>query len=67
MFAVLLGLSWYSAISDMVNRPKNAKAHIEKAAEFEEKEIYVDAALEYEQALEYFPDDADIRDRKSVV
>lgn len=63
MFAVLLGLSWYSAISDMVNRPKNAKAHIEKAAEFEEKEIYVDAALEYEQALEYFPDDADIRVR----
>ncbi len=61
LFAVLLGLSWYTAISDMVNRPKNAKAHIQKALELEEKEIYVDAAAEYEQALEYVPDDADVR------
>lgn len=61
LFAVLLGLSWYTAISDMVNRPKNAKAHIQKAAELEEKEIYVDAAAEYEQALEYSPDNVDVR------
>ncbi len=61
MFAVLLGLSWYTAISDMVNRPKNAKAHIQKAAELEEKEIYVDAVTEYEQALEYDPDNIDTR------
>lgn len=45
----------------MVNRPKNAKAHIQKAAWLEEKEIYVDAVTEYEQALEYVPDNVDVR------
>ncbi len=56
MFAVLLGLSWYTAVSDMVNRPKRAREHMQKAAELEEKEIYVDAVTEYEQVLEYTPD-----------
>ena len=56
MFAVLLGLSWYTAVSDTVNRPKRAREHMQKAAELEEKEIYVDAVTEYEQVLEYTPD-----------
>ncbi len=60
IFAVLLGLSWYTAISDTVNRPKHAKEHIQRAARLEEKEIYVDAVTEYEQALEYTPDDVSI-------
>lgn len=63
MFAVLLGLSWYTAISDAINRPKHAKEHIQKAAELEEKEIYVDAVTEYEQALEYAPDDVSVHIR----
>ena len=61
MFAVLLGLSWYTAISDTVNRPKYAREHIQKAAELEEKEIYVDAVTEYEQALTYVPDDVAVQ------
>ena len=61
MFAVLLGLSWYTAVSDTVNRPKRAREHMQKAAELEEKEIYVDAVTEYEQALAYDPDNVDIR------
>lgn len=59
MFAVLLGLSWYTAVSEAVNRPKQAKEHMQKAAELEEKEIYVDAVTEYEQVLEYEPDNAE--------
>lgn len=59
MFAVLLGLSWYTAVSEAVNRPKQAKEHMKRAAELEEKEIYVDAAAEYEQALEYEPDNVE--------
>jgi len=61
LFAVLLGLSWYTALSDVVNRPKQAKEHMRKAAGLEEKEIYVDAVTEYEQALEYEPDNVEAR------
>lgn len=59
MFAVLLGLSWYTAVSEAVNRPKQAKEHMQRAAKLEEKEIYVDAVTEYEQVLEYEPDNAE--------
>ena len=41
LFVVLLGLAWFSAGSDMVNDPIKAKEHMEKAAELEEKGIYV--------------------------
>lgn len=54
-------MSWYSAISEAVNNPKKVKGHLEKAAKLEEKEIYVDAIEEYEQALEYVPEDAAIQ------
>lgn len=60
IFAALLGLSWYLAISESVNNPRKVQEHLQKAAELEKKGIYVDAVTEYEQALEYDPDDADI-------
>lgn len=60
MFTVLLGLSWYVGVSEAVKRPGKVKEHLQKAAELEEKEIYVDAVLEYEKALEYKPDDTAI-------
>lgn len=59
MFVLLLGLSWYTAVSEAVNRPKQAKEHMQRAAKLEEKEIYVDAVAEYEQALEYEPDNVE--------
>lgn len=61
IFIVLLGLSWYTAISDTINWPKYTKEHMQKAAELEKKGIYVDAVTEYEQALVYDPDNVDIR------
>lgn len=59
-FCALLGLSWYTAISDAVNNPKRIAEHLAKAEELEEKGIYVDAITEYESALEYLPDDVEI-------
>ncbi len=56
----LLGLSWYTAISEAVNDPKELEAHLKKAAELEEKEIYIDAVTEYEAALEYAPERTDL-------
>lgn len=60
LFIVMLGLSWYLAISEAVNNPVKMQEHMQKAAEFEEKGIYVDAVAEYEEALQYSPDDAGI-------
>lgn len=60
LFVALLGLSWYTGASEAVKKPEKIKEHLQKAAELEEKEIYVDAVLEYEQALEYRPDDTKI-------
>lgn len=60
IFCVLLGLSWYTAISDAVNNPKIIAGHLAKAGELEEKGIYVDAIAEYEAALEYLPNDTEI-------
>ena len=60
LFVALLGLSWFTALSEAVNDQKELKAHLDRAAELEEKGIYVDAAAEYESALEYDPDNVDI-------
>lgn len=60
LFAALLGLSWAAAFYESVDNPKKLKEHLDKAAEFEEKEIYVDAAQEYKDALEYDPDNKEI-------
>lgn len=61
LLIALLGLSWFTALSEAVNDPKEMKAHLERAAELEEKEIYVDAVTEYESALEYDPDNEAIQ------
>lgn len=60
LLVILLGLAWLSAGSDMINNPLKAKEHMEKAAELEEKGIYVDAVTEYESALEYEPDNEEL-------
>lgn len=60
LFIAMLGLSWYTAVSEAVNNPKEVQRHLQKAAELEGKGIYVDAVTEYEQALEYAPENADI-------
>ena len=55
IFCVLLGLSWYTAISEAVNNPKKVQEHLARAAELEAQGIYVDAVAEYEEALSYQP------------
>lgn len=60
LLCLLLGLSWYMAISEAVNNPKKAREHVENAKKYEEQGIYVDAVTEYEEALKYQPDDIDI-------
>ena len=59
VFCLLLGLSWYTTISDIVNKPKEFQKHLDSAASYMEKEIYVDAIKEYESALEYEPNHMD--------
>lgn len=61
LFIVLLGLSWYTAVSETIGNPKKEDAHLAKAAELEGKGIFVDAITEYEEALEYDPSNAEIR------
>lgn len=60
LFAALLGLSWFSALSEAASRPVKLREHLERAEELEEKGIYVDAVTEYENALEYDSDNVDI-------
>lgn len=60
LFIALLGLAWFTALSEVVNNPRELKAHLDRAAELEEKGIYVDAVAEYESALEYDPDNEEI-------
>lgn len=60
IFCVLLGLSWFTAISEAVNNPKKVQEHLARAAELEAQGIYVDAITEYEEALSYWPNDAEI-------
>lgn len=60
VFCALLGLSWYAMIMDNVNNPKKTAEHLNRATELETKGIYVDAIAEYEGALEYEPDNAEI-------
>lgn len=61
LFVTLLSLSWYTALSEAVNDPREMKAHLEQAAELEKKEIYVDAIVEYESALKYDPENEEIQ------
>lgn len=60
IFCLLLGLAWFSAVSEAMNNPKKVEAHLAKGEELESRGIYVDAIIEYEKALEYEPDNATI-------
>lgn len=53
ILVVLLVLSWYTSINTWVNTPREYQAHLEQAAQYEEKEIYEDAISEYEEAQGY--------------
>lgn len=61
VFVLLLGFSWYINVSALINEPREYKEHLEKAESLEEKGIYVDAINEYEEALKYDSDNADIK------
>lgn len=61
LFIALLGLSWFTALSEAANNPRELRAHLDRAAELEEKGIYVDAITEYESALEYDPENEEIQ------
>ena len=60
VFIALLALSWFASISKMLSSPKELQAHLDKAEDYEEREIYVDAIAEYEVALQANPDDVSI-------
>lgn len=60
IFCVLLGLAWFTAISEAVNNPRKVEEHLARASELEARGIYVDAIEEYEAALEYEPDNIEI-------
>ena len=60
IFCLLLGLSWYTAISAAINNPKEMQAHLEAAEAYEAQGIYVDAITEYEAALIYEPENLEI-------
>lgn len=60
IFVLFLGLSWYTAITETVNNPKKEQEYLKKAEELEEKGIYVDAVTEYENALQYDPENPEI-------
>lgn len=61
LFIALLSLSWFTALSESVNIPRELEAHLDRASELEEKGIYVDAITEYESALEYDPENEEIQ------
>ncbi|MBS6194839.1 MAG: WG repeat-containing protein [Clostridiales bacterium] len=60
LLVVLLGLSWYVSVSEMITQPKKVEEHLKKAENYEKKGIYVDAVAEYEEALKYRKDDPEI-------
>lgn len=60
IFGLLLGLSWFVAISNAVNNPQKVEEHLKNAEELEAKGIYVDAITEYESALEIEPENTKI-------
>ncbi len=57
---LLFGAAWWSAIHMTFARPAQYLAHLKNAQQYENKEIYYDAILEYRQALEYQPESIDI-------
>lgn len=61
LLVIMTGMAWYVNLTAFINEPKEYKAHVEKADEYYNKGIYVDAISEYEKALEYRQDNTDIK------
>lgn len=61
LLVLLLGISWFTSISTMLNNPKELKSHILEAEKLDAKGIYIDAIEEYKTVLSYKPDDNEIR------
>ncbi len=59
-FCILIGLAWFMAVDEAIEKPKRLSAHLGQAEIYESQGIYVDAIAEYEAALEYEPDDPEI-------
>ena len=60
MMVLLFGLGWYSTIKTTIERPVRYREYLRRAEQLETKEIYYDAVLEYQKALEYKPNNQDI-------
>ena len=52
---LLFGAAWYTAAGNYVKKPQEYQKLIKSAEEMEAKEIYYDAILNYQAALEYRP------------
>lgn len=61
LMIIMTGAAWYVNLTAFINEPKEYQAHVKKADEYYEKGIYVDAITEYESALEYRPDNMEIK------
>lgn len=61
VFVALTGLSWYVNISAMRREPLEFQTHLQKAQEYNDKGIYVDAIDEYQSALNYDENNAEIK------
>ena len=57
---ILLGLSWWVTFSAVTEKPMEYRRHLAEAQKYEDKGIYYDAVLEYQKALEFNPDNANI-------
>ena len=60
VLCILTGLAWYAAVNEAINNPKYLAEHMQRAADYENQGIYVEAIQEYESALEYHPGDTEI-------
>lgn len=59
VMTAMLVISWKNTIEYKSNIQKEYNTHIAAAQEYEKKKIYIDAAAEYEKALEIKTDDYD--------
>lgn len=56
LMAVLLGLCWYTTVGTWLEQDDNYRAAVENAESFEERELYLDAIEEYQNAMNYTKD-----------
>lgn len=53
LFIILILLGWYNTIRGIGSEDAEYRRHMQKANEYEAKEIYIDALAEYKAALDY--------------